>query len=274
MCRRLAPAVNYVAADPLIAVRVFDEVADATTWAAADVPGSPYAVALDAGRRRPGEGHVQQPRPTRGDHRHRPTARSGARRCGLIATCPTRSSQHSSRRGFLERARWRGHRSRGAQRRSPRLFFPPTPTPTSIRTSAGTPTRPATARRRPGCRGSIATGIRCARATAFRSTISDGRSTPRGSRSAPTATCCTDADGVPLAPAPRTKVCETAGEDYGIDLRLDGSWYRCCGGTVRRIRDCCGVTNVRINGDAALPGYCYPGRHVFCVTYYETAMPC
>ena len=84
----------------------------------------------------------------------------------------------------------------------------------------------------------------------------------------------TDADGVPLAPAPRTKVCETTGHDYGIELRLDGSWYRCCGGTVRRIRDCCGVTDVRVNGDAALPGYCYPGRHVFCVTYYETSMPC
>jgi hypothetical protein len=48
MCRRLAPAVSYLAADPLIAVRVFDEVADASTWAAAAVPGSPYAVALDA----------------------------------------------------------------------------------------------------------------------------------------------------------------------------------------------------------------------------------
>jgi hypothetical protein len=83
-----------------------------------------------------------------------------------------------------------------------------------------------------------------------------------------------DADGVPLAPAPRTKVCETAGHDYGVDLHLDGSWYRCCGGRVRRIRDCCGVTAVRINGDAALPGYCYPGRHVFCVTYFETSMPC
>jgi hypothetical protein len=84
----------------------------------------------------------------------------------------------------------------------------------------------------------------------------------------------TDADGVPLAPAPRTKVCETAGEDYTVELALDGSWYRCCGGTVRRIRDCCGVTNVRINGDAALTGYCYPGRHVFCVTYFQTSMPC
>ena len=48
MCRRLDPAISYVAADPLLAVRVFDEVADASTWAAAAVPGSPYAVALDA----------------------------------------------------------------------------------------------------------------------------------------------------------------------------------------------------------------------------------
>lgn len=83
-----------------------------------------------------------------------------------------------------------------------------------------------------------------------------------------------DADGVPLAPAPRTKVCQTAGRDHGLTLELDGSWYRCCGGTVRAIRDCCGVTNVRINGDAALVGYCYPGRHVFCVTYFQTSMPC
>jgi len=50
MCRRLAPAVEYVAADPLLAVRVFDEVADAPVWAAASVPGSPYAVALGADR--------------------------------------------------------------------------------------------------------------------------------------------------------------------------------------------------------------------------------
>jgi len=48
MCRQLEPAVAYVAADPLLSVRVFDEVADAATWTAAAVPGSPYAVALDA----------------------------------------------------------------------------------------------------------------------------------------------------------------------------------------------------------------------------------
>lgn len=46
MCRRLEPAVNYVAADPLLAVRIFDEVADGATWRAASIPGSPYAVAL------------------------------------------------------------------------------------------------------------------------------------------------------------------------------------------------------------------------------------
>lgn len=47
MCRRLEPAISYIAADPLLAVRVFDEVADAPTWAASAVPGSPYAVALE-----------------------------------------------------------------------------------------------------------------------------------------------------------------------------------------------------------------------------------
>jgi Methylamine utilisation protein MauE len=47
MCRRLEPAIDYVAADPLLSVRVFDEVVDRATWAAAEVPGSPYAVALD-----------------------------------------------------------------------------------------------------------------------------------------------------------------------------------------------------------------------------------
>jgi hypothetical protein len=81
-------------------------------------------------------------------------------------------------------------------------------------------------------------------------------------------------DGTPLTPAPRTKVCQTAGKDYHLDLSLDGSWYRCCDGHVRRIRDCCGVTDTRVNGDAALPGYCYPGRHVFCCTYQDTNVPC
>jgi hypothetical protein len=81
-------------------------------------------------------------------------------------------------------------------------------------------------------------------------------------------------DGEPLPPAPRSKVCPAAGRDYGLHLQIDGSWYRCCGGRVRRLMDCCGYTNARINGDGALTGYCYAGRKVFCVQYYETMMPC
>jgi hypothetical protein len=48
MCRALEPAIAGFARDPRVAVRTFDEVRDADAWAAADVPGSPFAVALDA----------------------------------------------------------------------------------------------------------------------------------------------------------------------------------------------------------------------------------
>jgi len=48
LCRQLAPAVKHVVADPLLAVRVFDEVVDAAVWQQAGVPGSPYAVAVDS----------------------------------------------------------------------------------------------------------------------------------------------------------------------------------------------------------------------------------
>ena len=48
MCRALAPAVASFGRDPRVVLRTFDEVGDAGAWAAADVPGSPFAVALDA----------------------------------------------------------------------------------------------------------------------------------------------------------------------------------------------------------------------------------
>jgi hypothetical protein len=48
MCRALAPTVAAFGAHPSVALRTFDEVDDADAWAAADVPGSPFAVALDA----------------------------------------------------------------------------------------------------------------------------------------------------------------------------------------------------------------------------------
>jgi hypothetical protein len=48
MCRVLAPAIDAFGRHPSVLLRRFDEVADAAAWAAADVPGSPYAVAFDA----------------------------------------------------------------------------------------------------------------------------------------------------------------------------------------------------------------------------------
>jgi hypothetical protein len=84
----------------------------------------------------------------------------------------------------------------------------------------------------------------------------------------------TDPDGRPLPAASRTPVCEAVAERYGMSTRVDGAWYRCCGGTVRKLVDCCSYSRKRINGDASLTGYCYKGRRVFCVMYFQTKVPC
>ena len=48
ICEAMRPAVDSIAAHPAVAVGRFDEVADNGAWVALDVPGSPYAVALDS----------------------------------------------------------------------------------------------------------------------------------------------------------------------------------------------------------------------------------
>jgi hypothetical protein len=84
-----------------------------------------------------------------------------------------------------------------------------------------------------------------------------------------------DPDGRPLPPLPRRKLCEDIVSDrFGFRTVVDGAWYRCCGGKVRKLTDCCAAHSRRINGDAALTGYCYSGRKVFCVMYYDTKVPC
>jgi hypothetical protein len=83
-----------------------------------------------------------------------------------------------------------------------------------------------------------------------------------------------DADDRPLPPQPRTKVCDRVGQRRKFGTQVDGGWYRCCGGHVRKIVDCCSYNDKRINGDAALTGYCYRGRKVFCIMYYDTSVPC
>jgi hypothetical protein len=47
ICQTLAPAIDNVAKDPRVAVAVFDEVAEAELWRSLEIPGSPFALALD-----------------------------------------------------------------------------------------------------------------------------------------------------------------------------------------------------------------------------------
>ena len=56
--------------------------------------------------------------------------------------------------------------------------------------------------------------------------------------------------------------------------RFGGGWSRCCNGRVRRIYDCCSYSDIRINGDAAVTGYCHNGRKVFCIAYRDTEVRC
>ena len=84
----------------------------------------------------------------------------------------------------------------------------------------------------------------------------------------------TDPDGRPLPRSSRTPVCKAVAEQFDIRTATDGAWYRCCGGRVRKLVDCCSYSRKRINGDAALTGYCYKGRKVFCVMYFQTKVPC
>jgi hypothetical protein len=48
ICQALAPAIAAFERDPRVMLRRFDEVEDAGVWALADVPGSPFAVAVGA----------------------------------------------------------------------------------------------------------------------------------------------------------------------------------------------------------------------------------
>jgi hypothetical protein len=84
----------------------------------------------------------------------------------------------------------------------------------------------------------------------------------------------TDLEGRPLPRASRTRVCVATGRTFGIRVRTDGSWYRCCHGRVRKLVDCCTTHPTRINGDRALKGYCYDKRKVFCVMYFQSTVPC
>ncbi len=253
LCRTLTPHARRAGAS------VLDEVADAGAWARARVPGAPYAVALAADGTVVAKGTVN----TRAQL-HSVFDAAAAER----ARDP--HPQRSSRRGFLATA--------------------------SAAVAVLTTGRLTAALVAPGdadayhfC-GHIYTTDGCPHPTGlpridrhgYPLRAQDGHPVddlgrPVDASGAPlddAGAPLLDPDGRPQPPARRRRVCTAAGKRYRIEVRTDGAWYRCCDGHVRKLMDCCTTSRHRINGDRALKGYCYAGRHVFCVMYFQTKVPC
>ncbi|MEA2154368.1 MAG: Methylamine utilization protein MauE [Solirubrobacteraceae bacterium] len=237
---------------------VYDEREDAGAWAAAAVPGAPFAVALAP------DGTVLA----------KGTVNTRRQLASVLAAAHGRSGAEqapiSSRRGFIVTAGAAAGVLAAAR-------------------SVGSLVRPGDAEAYHFC-GHIFTTDSCPHPTGLPRIDNrgfplrakdgrpiddlgrpiDGQGAPVDERGAP----LLDPDGRPLPPATRTRICSAAGRRHHIATRTDGSWFRCCGGHVRKLSDCCTTASHRINGDTALKGYCYGRRHVFCVMYVQTKVPC
>ena len=231
--RRSRPAIENVAKDPRVAVGVFDEAAEAELWRRAGDPRQPVRARARSGGHGAGQGDLQQPGAARERPRHGGAA-GAAGRC-LSTWIGSRDSlaRDTSRRGFLARvggalvaltaARTVGTLIEpGEVRRLPLLrpylhhrFLPAPDGPAANRL----PRLPAARQRRPSDRR-------------HRPARERGRASPWTT----TASCCGAPDGRPIPPAPRTRLCERAGDIYGFGTQIDGAWYRCCGGKVRKLR--------------------------------------
>ena len=253
LCRRLRPALRELER-PDLAVHEFDEEEDAQAWLAASIPGSPFAVLLD------GDGRVVA----------KGTVNTGAQLRSLAAALAPAPAAGSSRRGFLERAAGAAATLAAAD-------------------TVGRLVRPGEAEAYHFC-GHIYTTDSCphptglpridARGRPLRA--SDGHPVDDLGRLIDEDGLAIDDDGAPLLDpdgrrlprASRTVVCNAVAREFRIPTRTDGAWYRCCGGSVRKLVDCCSTNPTRINGDRALRGYCYKNRKVFCVMFFQTKIPC
>jgi glutaredoxin len=229
-----------------------DEERDAALWLAARVPGAPYAVAVDA------DGVV----------RGKGTVNTAAQVRSLAPPAPERDG--ASRRRFLERAATAGAAVAAAD-------------------TVGLLVRPGEAEAYHFC-GHIYTTDSCPHPTGlpridrrgFPLRASDGHRVDdlgrpidgEGYALDRSGRRLSDPSGRPLPRAPRTKVCTATARQYGISTKVDGAWYRCCKGHVRKLVDCCSPSDRRINGDESLKGYCYANRKVFCVMFHQTKVPC
>jgi len=255
LCRRIAPAADALAHDGLV-VRRFGEVEDTEAWAAARVPGAPFAIALDAG----------------GIVLAKGTVNDGRQLASIVdaARARSRRPEGTSRRAFLGRAGGVAATAAGAG-------------------MVGAVIRPGEADAYHFC-GHIYTTDGCPHPTGLPRIdrrglplrALDGRRVDDLGRLIDNfgrpldedLLLLTDLDGRPLPSAPRTPVCTLTGATHGIRVRTDGAWYRCCGGRVRKLVDCCSPSRSRINGDRALRGYCYDKRKVYCVMYFQSSVPC
>jgi Methylamine utilisation protein MauE len=249
LCRQVAPAAVQLG----LPVRRFDEVADADAWAAARVPGAPYAVALAPDGVALAKGTVND-----------------ARQLASVVAAARERSAGGSRRAFLGRA---GALAAGAAGAG----------------VVGAVVRPGSADAYHFC-GHIYTTDGCPHPTGLPRIdrrglplrARDGRRVDDLGRLIDCSGAPVDEDGIrladmegrPLPRAPRTAVCALTGATRGFKDHIDGAWYRCCDGRVRKLVDCCARTHDRINGDAALRGYCYDKRKVYCVMYFQSKVPC
>ncbi|MEA2131934.1 MAG: Methylamine utilization protein MauE [Solirubrobacteraceae bacterium] len=238
---------------------VYDEREDRQAWAAAAVPGAPFAVALDADGTVLAKGTVNTRRQLAS------VLAAGRERGGLGA-----GASPSSRRGFLATA----GAAAGAL--------------AAVRT-LGSLIEPGDAQAFHIC-GHLYTTDGCPHPTglpridpkgfplrSWDGTPVDDLGRPINAEGAPvdeSGALQLDPDGRPLPPATRTRICSAAGRRFGISTRTDGAWFRCCGGHVRKLTDCCTPSTRRVNGDLALRGYCYGKHRVFCVMYVQTRVPC
>jgi hypothetical protein len=254
VCAALRPALERLAAHAEVEVIELDERRDAPVWAALAIPGSPYAVALSA------DGVVGA----------KGTFNTARQLESVLATAERRlRGPATTRRAFLAGAArlaaalavGAAVAGRSAEEAEAYHFCGHTFTTGSCPHPTGLPRTDARGYPLRASDGKPVDDL-------GRPVDAHGRPVDRSGR------LLRDPQGQPLPPAPRTPICRAAGEQYRISTRVDGSWYRCCGGHVRRLSDCCSYSRTRINGDGALPGYCRGGRRVFCVQYFDTNVKC